>query len=100
MQAVIMAAGKSTRTYPLTLTRPKPLLKIANRPILEHQLSALRGLVDEVLVIVNYRKEQITERFGNAFDGIPLRYVEQREQLGTGHAILQCKDLCAGRSSP
>ncbi|MCC6487714.1 MAG: NTP transferase domain-containing protein [Candidatus Hydrogenedentes bacterium] len=96
MQAVIMAAGKSTRTYPLTLTRPKPLLKIANRPILEHQLSSLRGLVDEAILIVSYLREQITERFGNAYEGISLRYVDQREQLGTGHAILQCKDLVRG----
>ena len=41
MKAVVFAAGKSTRTYPLTLTRPKPLLPIANKPILAHQMDAL-----------------------------------------------------------
>lgn len=90
MKAVIMAAGKSTRTYPLTLTRPKPLLPVANRPILEHQLRALRGLVDSVAVVVKYKREMIEARFGASFEGMPLRYIEQPEPLGTGHAVLQC----------
>lgn len=96
MQAVIMAAGMSTRTYPLTLTRPKPLLKIANRTILEHQLTALRELVDEAILVVNYKKDMIVERFGHEFEGIALRYIEQPEQLGTGHAILQCAGSVSG----
>lgn len=90
MKAVLMAAGKSTRTYPLTLTRPKPLLKVANKQILEHQLDALQGIVDTVVVIVGYRKEMIKEAFGDHYSGLRIEYVEQEEQLGTGHAILQC----------
>jgi len=96
MQAVIMAAGQSMRTYPLTLTRPKPLLKIANKPILEHQLDTLRGLVDEVVLIVWYRKDMIESHFGVAYNGLAIKYVYQTEQLGTGHAILQCKDVIQG----
>ncbi|HRK35495.1 MAG TPA: sugar phosphate nucleotidyltransferase, partial [Candidatus Hydrogenedentes bacterium] len=96
MQAVIMAAGQSMRTYPLTLTRPKPLLKIANKPILEHQLDTLRGLVDEVVLIVWYRKDMIESHFGAAYNGLAIKYVYQTEQLGTGHAILQCKDVIQG----
>ncbi len=90
MQAVILAAGKSTRTYPLTLTRPKPLLPVANRCILARQLDALHGLVDEVILIVGYRRDMIQARFGGRYRDIALRYVEQTQQLGTGHAILQC----------
>ncbi|MEX2015565.1 MAG: sugar phosphate nucleotidyltransferase, partial [Candidatus Hydrogenedentales bacterium] len=90
MKAVILAAGKSTRTYPLTLTRPKPLLPIANRPLLARQLDALAGLVDEVLLVVGYRQEMIRERFGDHYRDIRLVYVEQTEQQGTGHAVLQC----------
>lgn len=93
MKAVILAAGKSTRTYPLTLTRPKPLLQIANKAILAHQLDALGGLVDEVIVVVGYRKEMIQERFGTRYRDMAIRYVEQKEQLGTGHAVLQCAPL-------
>lgn len=90
MQAVIFAAGKSTRTYPLTLTRPKPLLPVAGNTLLDHQLEALRGIADEVLLVVGYRSEQIRDRFGGSWNGLRLRYVEQTEQRGTGHALLQC----------
>ena len=93
MKAVIFAAGKSTRTYPLTLTRPKPLLPVANKPIIVHQLEALPECVDEVIVVVGYRREMIEDYLGDSFNGIALRYVEQKEQKGTGHALLQCKDF-------
>lgn len=90
MKAVILAAGKSTRTYPLTLTRPKPLLPIANKPILAHQIEALDGLVDGALIVVGYRHEMVREAFGESYRGVPLEYVEQAEQKGTGHALQQC----------
>ena len=93
MKAVIMAAGKSTRTYPLTLTQPKPLLKVMNKPILEHQLDALSSFVDEVVIVVGYRKEMIESVFDSSYKNVKLTYVEQKEQLGTGHALLQCSGL-------
>jgi UDP-N-acetylglucosamine diphosphorylase/glucosamine-1-phosphate N-acetyltransferase len=93
MKAVIMAAGKSTRTFPLTLTRPKPLLKVANKTILEHQLDALHGIIDTAVLVVGYRQEMIRDAFGARYRGIALEYVEQTEQLGTGHAVLQCAHL-------
>lgn len=96
MQAVIFAAGQSTRTYPLTLTRPKPLLKIVNRTILEHQLTALSGIVDEIVLVVGYKAEMIQEQIGNSHDGLAIRYVTQEEQKGTGHALLVCKDVVNG----
>jgi len=97
MQAVILAAGQGTRTYPLTLTRPKPLLAVANKTLLEHNLEQLQGIVDEVIVIVGYKKEMIMERFGNYFGRLKIRYVEQKEQLGTGHAIMLAKDFIKDR---
>ena len=87
MQAVILAAGKSTRTYPLTLTRPKPLLKAANKTILEHNLDNLIGFVDEVILVVGYKKEMIKNHFGNKYKNMKLKYVGQKEQLGTAHAL-------------
>lgn len=92
MQAIIMAAGQSTRTYPLTLTRPKPLLPVMGEPILARQLQALAGIADEVVVVIGYRGEMIREHFGDRYGSIRLRYVEQAEQRGTGHAVLQCRD--------
>ncbi|MCP4642898.1 MAG: NTP transferase domain-containing protein [bacterium] len=93
MKAVVMAAGKSTRTYPLTLTRPKPLLTVANRTILEHQIDALRNVADAIVLVVNYKREMIEERFGTEYEGMPIEYVFQPEALGTGHAVLQCADV-------
>jgi len=93
MQAVILAAGKSTRAHPLTLNRPKPLLKIAGKPILQYNLEQLEGLVDEVIIVVGYLKEMVEGCFGNRFNGLKIVYVDQDEQLGTGHAILQAKEL-------
>lgn len=92
MKAVIMAAGQSTRTVPLTLTRPKPLLPVANKPILAHQIEAFAGLADGIVVVIGYMAGMIRERFGNTYGGIPIEYVEQKEQRGTGHAILQCAE--------
>jgi UDP-N-acetylglucosamine diphosphorylase/glucosamine-1-phosphate N-acetyltransferase len=91
MQAVLMVAGKSTRTYPLTLTRPKPLLSIANHFIIKHSLDQLVGLFEEVVLIVGYRQEMIRSAMGQSYRGIRIIYQEQKEQLGTGHAILQAR---------
>jgi UDP-N-acetylglucosamine diphosphorylase / glucose-1-phosphate thymidylyltransferase / UDP-N-acetylgalactosamine diphosphorylase / glucosamine-1-phosphate N-acetyltransferase / galactosamine-1-phosphate N-acetyltransferase len=96
-QVVIMAAGKSTRTYPLTLTKPKPLLPIANKPILEHTLDQFLGLAEEVILIVGYRQAMIQAHFGDSYQGMRLRYVEQKEQLGTGHAALQAEPYIQDR---
>jgi bifunctional UDP-N-acetylglucosamine pyrophosphorylase/glucosamine-1-phosphate N-acetyltransferase len=96
MKAVIMAAGKSTRTYPLTLTRPKPLLPVLGKSILAWQIEALAPLVDGVILVVGYRQEMIRAQFGNEYRGVPIAYVEQLEQRGTGHAVLQCASCIDG----
>ena len=93
MQAVILAAGKSTRTHPLTVNRPKVLLKVANRTLLEHNLEQLEGIVDEAILIVGFKKEMIIEAIGDHYKNIAVKYVEQKEQLGTGHALLQARDM-------
>ena len=96
MQVVILAAGKSIRTYPLTINRPKVLLPIANKPLLQHNLEQLEKIKDnitEIIIIVGFEKEQIMKQFGNAFKGMPIKYVEQKEQLGTAHALMQTKNL-------
>ena len=74
MQAVILAAGKSTRTYPLTLTRPKPLLKVANKTIIEHNLEQLSGLVDEVIIVVGYKSEMIKDFLNDKFGKIKIKH--------------------------
>src|SRR3989338_5102288 len=88
MQAVILAAGKSTRTHPLTLTRPKPLLKVANRALLEHNLENLKDFVDEAVIIVGYKENLIKKLLGNRYKNLKIKYVGQKQQLGTGNALL------------
>ncbi len=97
MQAVILCAGKSTRTYPLTLTRPKPLLPIGGKAIIEYLLEQLEGLVDEVVLIVGYRKEMIQEKLGDKWNTLKISYCEQQKQQGTGHAVLMAEPFIKDR---
>ncbi len=91
MQAIILAAGKSTRTYPLTLTKPKPLLKVAGKTIIEHNLEQLVGLADEVFIVVGYRAEMIKEFLGEEFKGLKIRYLVQDKPLGNADALKKAK---------
>lgn len=93
MQAVIIAAGKSTRTYPLTLTKPKPMLKVAGIPILEHNLKQLQHVVKEAIIIIGYKGNQIQDYFGEEYGHIKLKYIVQEKQDGNGSALLLAKDL-------
>ncbi|QQR65521.1 MAG: NTP transferase domain-containing protein [Candidatus Brocadia sp.] len=92
-QAIILAAGKSTRTWPLTVTKPKPLLKVMNKEILKHNLDALQGLVSEVIIIVGFKKEMIINEIGQKYGKLRIQYVEQSTQLGTGHAVKCVEDI-------
>ncbi|MBN1503163.1 NTP transferase domain-containing protein [Candidatus Woesearchaeota archaeon] len=96
MQAIILAAGKSTRTYPLTLTRPKPLLTVAGKTLLEHNLEQLNGIVDEVIIVVGYFKEQIFKKIGNKYNKLKVKYVEQKKQEGTAQALRLTKHIVKG----
>jgi len=93
MKVVILAAGKSTRTHPLTINKPKPLLKVANQTLIEHNLEQLVDLVDEAIIIVGYKADMIKKHLGDRFKKLKLTYVVQKEQLGTGHALLQVEKL-------
>ncbi len=89
-QAVILAAGLSTRTYPLTVRKPKPLLKLANVPNLYHLLRGLaKAGVNRAVLVVGFERQQIEHSLGHQFDGIHLDYAVQEQALGTGHAVLQ-----------
>ena len=93
MQAVILAAGEGTRLRPLTRTRPKPMLPIGNRPLLEHVLEAGKAAgIDEFVFVVGYKRERIQSHFGDGDDwNVDIEYAVQETQLGTGHALLQAE---------
>ena len=89
MQAVILTAGEGTRMRPLTLTRPKTMLPVAGKPILQHTLEALTDNgVCEIVMITGYHEEAVRDHFGDGSDfGAEISYIRQEERLGTAHAI-------------
>jgi len=95
--AVLLCAGRSTRTYPLTVNRPKPLLKIANVTLLEHNLRQLEGIVKEVIVITGFESQQIKDYLSKFKSDLKIKVIQQEHQLGTGHAVLQAQPQIRGR---
>ncbi|MDD3292571.1 MAG: sugar phosphate nucleotidyltransferase [Candidatus Pacebacteria bacterium] len=93
MQAIILAAGKGTRFEPLSLTKPKPLFSVFGESILEHNLKQLKGLVKEVIIIVNYKRELIEKLIGKEFEGIKITYIFQKDLDGTGGGIKLAESL-------
>jgi len=95
MKAVILAAGEGTRLEPLTNVRPKPMVPIANKPILEHVVEAVvEAGIDEIVLVVGYKRQRIQNHFGDGNDwGVDITYVVQRSRLGSGHALLQAEPV-------
>ena len=89
MKAIILAAGEGSRMRPLTYTRPKVMLPIANKPILEHLLvEASQAGISEFIFIVGYCDEQVRGYFGKGEKwGVNIVYCNQRKQLGTADAL-------------
>ncbi len=97
MQAVIMAAGEGKRMRPLTLERPKPLIEVAGKPIIEHVLDALPPEIDEVIVVIGYKGDMIKEHLGDSYGGKKLRYVHQWMPAGTAHALSLARPFLSGK---
>jgi UDP-N-acetylglucosamine diphosphorylase/glucosamine-1-phosphate N-acetyltransferase len=98
-QAIILAAGKGERLGVLTYMRPKVMLPVGNKPIVEYIVEALaaNGIRDIVLV-VGYHRELIQDYLGSGERfGVNLRYVAQEHQLGTGHALSTAEDFANQR---
>jgi len=89
MKGVILAAGEGERLRPLTLTTPKPLLPIGDRPLIEHTIAWLRRYgVDEVFINLHHLGEQIEEHLGDGSDfGVAITYSYEEELLGTAGAL-------------
>ncbi len=94
MIAVVLAAGEGSRLKPFTLTRPKVMIPVANKPILEYVIAALKdsGILD-IIMVVGYKREKIMDYFGDGHArGVDITYVVQHPQLGTAHALKQAAD--------
>lgn len=93
--AVVLAAGKGTR---MKSELPKVLMSVCGRPMIDYVLDSLtKGGVDRVIAVVGYRAELVRA----AIDGRPrVEFVLQSEQLGTGHAVMICRELLANSDGP
>lgn len=86
IRAIIPAAGKGKRLQKISKDTPKAMFCVNNRPMLEISLENI-GFVpaEETYIVVGCGKEKIIEYFGDTY-----HYVEQQQQLGTGHAVMEC----------
>ncbi len=97
--AVIMAGGEGTRLRPLTDTVPKPMLRVAGRPILERIVLHLTGFgITRVFLSVNYLAHVIEDHFGDGSAlGISIEYLRESEPLGTAGALASAAGTPDGR---
>ncbi len=87
MQVIIPLAGKGTRVRPHSHLVPKPMLKVAGRPVMDWVMDRVKGLdVSELIFITGHLKEQV-EAYSTGRYGVPCRYVEQKVQDGTAGAV-------------
>ncbi|MGC8968616.1 MAG: sugar phosphate nucleotidyltransferase, partial [Thermus sp.] len=91
MKGLILAAGRGTRLRPLTHTRPKPVIRVAGRPIIHYALDNLLAAgVEEIGVVVSPETEKDLRE---ALSGYPVRYILQEEPQGLAHAVAVAGDF-------
>lgn len=98
MQCVILAAGEGKRMRPLTASRPKVMLPVANKPILEHLVNSVKEAgIREFVFVVGYREQEIRNYFSDGeWLNVRIRYAVQREQSGTADALNAARDYLTG----
>ncbi len=97
MQCVILAAGKGSRLRPLTDEKPKPLIEVCGKPLLDHIVEAFPSSIKELIIVTGYKGEMIREYCGEEFHGRKVTYLEQTEINGPAKALWLCKDQIKGR---
>ena len=98
MKAVILAGGMGTRLRPVTGDRPKPMVPLLGKPLMEHIVSLLHDQgFTEICAAVRYRAGDIMAHFsdGSRF-GVHMQYRLEQEPLGTAGAVKNCEDFCSG----
>ena len=93
--AIVMAAGRGTR---MKSDLPKVLCQVGGRPIVDYVLDALESAgVSRIILVVGYRADEVRRTLGLRRN---LIFVDQTEQLGTGHAVMVCRDELAEHDGP
>lgn len=97
-QAVILAAGEGQRLRPFTVSKPKVMLNVADKPVLGHVIEALvQNGIRDITVVVGYQKEHVLDHFGSGESyGAEITYIDQPAQLGTAHALSRAKEVVRG----
>jgi UDP-N-acetylglucosamine diphosphorylase/glucosamine-1-phosphate N-acetyltransferase len=98
-QAVILAAGEGQKLRPFTVTRPKGMISIADKPVLRFIVDSLvQAGIRDLVIVVGYRKEQVYDYMGSGEKfGVKINYAVQAQQLGTAHALAQVKEIVDDR---
>jgi bifunctional UDP-N-acetylglucosamine pyrophosphorylase/glucosamine-1-phosphate N-acetyltransferase len=98
MKAMVLAAGEGTRLRPLTSNIPKPLLMLAGKPYLQHLFEGLRDAgVEDIYLLVGWKANRVREHFGDGGAlGVRIHYLEQKERMGTAHAVGVADGVIAG----
>ena len=94
MKAVIMAGGEGTRLRPLTNLRPKPMVPIVNRPVMEHIVRLVKWHgITEVVATLQYMPEVIENYFGDGEEwGMDISYALEEKPLGTAGSVKNAAD--------
>ncbi|WP_456370574.1 bifunctional sugar-1-phosphate nucleotidylyltransferase/acetyltransferase [Geoglobus sp.] len=98
MKAVVLAAGEGQRLRPFTAGKPKVMIRVGNRPVLQYVVDALRNAgIRDIVMVVGYRKDRVMSYFGDGKKfGVKIEYAFQEQQLGTAHAIRQAEGFVDG----
>ncbi len=97
MKAVVLAAGQGTRIRPLSDSVPKPMLPVADRPLVAHTIdAAIDAGANEVVLVIGYEADTVRDYFGAEYRGVPVSYAVQTEQAGTADAVNAARDHIEG----
>lgn len=97
-KALILAGGKGTRMRPFTYEMPKPMIPVKGKPLVQHIIELCRKHdIREIILSIGYLGDKIREHFGDgAHLGVDIKYVEEREEMGTAGPLNLARDLLDG----
>lgn len=99
MKAIILAGGEGQRLRPLTKTRPKPLMRVGDRAIIDVMIERLSDCgIKEVAVTLGYRGEDIKNEIGKSRYGVNIEYFEEKTPLGTAGSVKNSRGFIEGRT--
>jgi len=86
---IILAAGKGSRIYPFSNNFPKPVLPIANKPIIQYQIELMAKMgIKEIIIVIGHLGYEIVRKIGQGDEyGVKIKYIEQKNTLGIAHAV-------------